>query len=299
MLAAGATALSLFFVLLWMLQASGDESPWIPAGIAASVVMLVAIAAREVVMRRAWTRYLLEQEQSGFIGVEARTHRGARPTQHASRLGSNAVAEAHAVQFRSIQKQSADADSSPKATPETHLELFNLCKDYLTGTEETLRSVVLSPESRNNLRMNQERARALQRHHLLAWARGASQSLAQEAQRRVRYNDKIETALRAVDCLDSALKVYPEETELQESASALREYVVSVKVGRWVEMAERAAFKGKYRRAIDRYRDALYYLSREEMDEAVRAETAERIGSKIEMLRARVSTAHETTAAKE
>ena len=85
----------------------------------------------------------------------------------------------------------------------------------------------------------------------------------------MRYGDKIETALRAIASLDAALKLYPDESDLQESATALREYVVSVKVGRWVEMAERAAFKGKYRRAIDRYRDALFYLSREDVDEAV------------------------------
>ena len=30
-----------------MLHTSGDEAPWVPAGLAASVVMLVAIAARE------------------------------------------------------------------------------------------------------------------------------------------------------------------------------------------------------------------------------------------------------------
>ena len=56
-----AAALALFFGLWWMLVSGGDEAPWIPAGLAASVVLLVALSAREVVMRRAWTKYLLEQ----------------------------------------------------------------------------------------------------------------------------------------------------------------------------------------------------------------------------------------------
>src|SRR2546427_10747177 len=43
MVAASATAGALFFLLWWMLQ--GEENPWIPAGLAASVVMLVAGAA--------------------------------------------------------------------------------------------------------------------------------------------------------------------------------------------------------------------------------------------------------------
>src|ERR1043166_4411299 len=53
-------ALGLFFGLWWILVSVGDEAPWLPAGLAASVVLLVALSAREVVMRRAWTRYLLE-----------------------------------------------------------------------------------------------------------------------------------------------------------------------------------------------------------------------------------------------
>src|SRR4051794_19801738 len=55
-IAAGATAAALFFTLWWMLHSGGDDAPWVPAGLAASVVMLVAVAAREVVMRRAWSR---------------------------------------------------------------------------------------------------------------------------------------------------------------------------------------------------------------------------------------------------
>ena len=61
LLAAFVAAMALFFGLWWTLVSVGDEAPWIPAGLAASVVLLVALSAREVVMRRAWTRYLLDQ----------------------------------------------------------------------------------------------------------------------------------------------------------------------------------------------------------------------------------------------
>ena len=61
LLGAFVAAIALFFALWWMLVSGGDEAPWIPAGLAASVVLLVALSAREVVMRRAWTRYLLDQ----------------------------------------------------------------------------------------------------------------------------------------------------------------------------------------------------------------------------------------------
>src|ERR1051325_226651 len=63
MAAAGLTAAALFFVLLGMLNSGGEDAAWVPAGLAASVVMMVAVAAREVVMRRAWTRYILDQDR--------------------------------------------------------------------------------------------------------------------------------------------------------------------------------------------------------------------------------------------
>ena len=50
---------------------------------------------------------------------------------------------------------------------------------------------------------------------------------------------------------------------------------------------ERAAFKGYYQRAIDCYRDALYYLTRDRSDFAGEA-AADRITREIELLRVRL-----------
>lgn len=277
MAAAGATAAALFFVLWWMLHNSGDEAPWVPAGLAASVVMLVAAAAREVVMRRAWTRYILDQ------GNHEHTVKGARPRTGSS---SGASSDARSAALRALSKQCAEADAAG-ALPEAHLEAYHACKEFLAGAEESIRSAS-SHERRVALRAGREHARALQKHHLLTWARTSSRALTHEAQRRVSVGDKIETAMRALDVIDAARKVYPEEPELHESEMAVREFVASVKVGRWVELAERAAFKQQYKRAIDRYGDALFYLSRETMKEDVRSETAERIGREIELLRVRL-----------
>ena len=56
-----------------------------------------------------------------------------------------------------------------------------------------------------------------------------------------------------------------------------------------VELAERAAFKGHYRRAINRYKDALFYLNRDTANDEIRVAGAERIGREIEALRARLA----------
>lgn len=288
LIGAGFAAATLFGVLWVMLHSNGDEAPWAPAALASSVVMLVAIAAREVVMRRAWTRYILEQDRR-----DLHTEKGTR--KHTTASGSKyRPIDANAAQLRALQKQSIEADSAGE-TPEPHLEAYQSCKEYLASTAETLRSSSLSRESRMALRAGQERARSLQKHHLLVWARASSRSLTHEAQRRARVWDKIETAQRALDVIETARKLYPDEAELHESEAAVRDFIASIRVAHWVELAERAAFKGYYTRAIDRYRDALFYLSRESMKEEVRLETAERISREIELLRARLKTEQPVT----
>ena len=102
LLAAFVAAMALFFGLWWMLVSGGDEAPWIPAGLAASVVLLVALSAREVVMRRAWTRYLLDQGSQSSVRKSGEHKRAAVKT-HSSSLLSAA--------WRNIQKQSEEADA--------------------------------------------------------------------------------------------------------------------------------------------------------------------------------------------
>lgn len=279
------TAVGLFFLLWWMLVRSGDEAPWLPAGLAASVVLLVALSAREVVMRRAWNRYLLD---NGISQKHTSSHSSHSSSSSRSQK-KGFSASLHSAALRTIQKQSTAADL-PGSTPEAHLEVAHLCHDYLSSTDEAMRSGRLGSEKGIAIRAGQERVRALHKHHLLTWARGHSQALTHEAQQRARTFDKIETANKALECIDSVVRVYPNEPELNESRIAIDEFIASVKVAHWVELAERSAFKKHYRRAIDRYRDALFYLNQEVVKEDVRAAGTERIEQQIAELQSKLRT---------
>jgi tetratricopeptide (TPR) repeat protein len=272
-------ALGLFFGLWWILVSGGDEAPWLPAGLAASVVLLVALSAREVVMRRAWTRYLLEN------GIRDKQSSQSRERGRSQKKGFSS--SLYSAALRAIQKQSSAADG-PGSSPEMHLDAAHMCQDYLTSTDEAIRSGSFGSEKGIAIRAGQERVRALHRHHLLTWARGHSQVLTHEAQQRARTFDKIETATRAIDCIDSVLRIYPDEVELNESRVALGEFIASVRVAHWVELAERSAFKGHYRRAIDRYRDALFYLNQDVVKEEVRIAGTEKIEREIAKLKTRL-----------
>ena len=262
-------------------MSSGDEAPWLPAGLAASVVLFVALSAREVIMRRAWTRYLLEN------GIQERPKSRSRESARVRSHKRGFSASVNSAALRAIQKQSSSADT-PGSTPEMHLDVAQLCHDYLSRTDEAIRSGNIGSEKGIAIHAGQERVRALHRHHLLTWARGQSRVFLFEAQQRARTFDKIETATKALDCIDSAIRIYPEESELQESKVAIGEFIASVKVAHWVELAERSAFKGQYRRAIDRYRDALFYLNQDVVKKEMRVAGTVKIEREIEKLRARL-----------
>jgi hypothetical protein len=279
LISAIAIAVGVFFGLWWILVSGGDEAPWLPAGLAASVVLLVALSAREVLMRRAWTRYLLEN------GINERPSSRSRTSGRSQKRGFSS--SFHSAALRTIQKQSSAADA-PGSTPEMHLDVAQLCHDYLARTDEAIKSGTSISEMGIAMRAGQERVRALHRHHLLVWSKAHSQSLTREAQQRARHFDKIETATRAIDCLNSVLRIYPDEAELSDSRVALEEFIASVKVAHWMELAERSAFKGHYRRAIDRYRDALFYLNQDVVKQEVRTAGTEKIEGEIAKLKARL-----------
>ena len=69
---------------------------------------------------------------------------------------------------------------------------------------------------------------------------------------------------------------------------AIREFNRLSQSGTLGELSESVSIKGHYRRAIERYKDALFYLNRETVKEDVRIPGAERIGREIELLKSRL-----------
>lgn len=268
MIATGITAAALFFALWWLLHASGDDSPWLAAGLGAIVVVLVAGGARQVVLRRSGLRLASRYpEGRHWAGGEIR-----RTAKHG----------ASAISFTLVQQQSSLAAASSDNS-EAHLKSYHLCSAYLDVTREALKSG--SVNTKPGLRSRREKVKQLRKHHLVTWARLSSREVARHAQQRFLLADKMEAGNRALEVLNAALEVYPDENELLESRAAIKEFMASAQVGHWIELAERAAFKGKHRRAMDRYQDALFYLSKADITEETRRNAAENIGRAMERLR--------------
>jgi tetratricopeptide (TPR) repeat protein len=269
-----------FFFLVWGILHEGkeDDAPWIPAGISASVVLIGAVILREGILRKARNRYLSAQKKLDHNLNNIALH--SRANQNANKLSI----EKNAAIIKEIEKKSEAARILGKL-PEGHLEVFEMCDEYLRINKKELETVGVGSPRLAALRRGREKVQNLHRFHLLVWAEIESRGLTLEAKNRVTMSEKLEMAQKALTVLDSALQFYPGETTLAESADALTGFVASIKISHWIEQAERSAFKGNYKRAISHYRDALFFLARENIQNEEKEIIAEKINSEITKLR--------------
>lgn len=270
---ATAAAIAVFCLVWWISHPDEEGGELILAGLCASATIGAAIIVREVILRKLSIRYQLEQERT-------------------ERLNRNAVAakgklslERHAAMLQGLEKRSYETNFR-SSSPETHLELFRSCNDYLARTDREIPTVAVGSPRLAAFKHGQEVVRNLHKRHLLMWASGESNILTQEAKIRVTMSEKIETAQRAMSVLESALQYYPNEAQLLDSVKAIKGFIVSVRISHLTEEAEKETFKHRYDKAIDLYQDALFYLSREQenLDEDEKRFVEHEISSKIHRL---------------
>lgn len=192
--------------------------------------------------------------------------------------------EQNAVIVEDIFKKS-DAAKILARLPDGHLEVFEICNEYLLRNEKELQTAGVGSPRIAALRRSRSKIRDLHKFHLLTWAEIESRSLTQEAKNRATMADKVEAAQKALTILESALHFYPEESRLFESAEVIKEFISSIKISHWLEQAEKAAFKGNNKRAISIYRDALFFLARNNINNERTQKIAEKINGEIEQLR--------------
>lgn len=273
-----AASTALFFLVWGILHEGEEETPWIPAGISASVVLGGAVFLREVVLRKAQNSYLLAQRQLDF-------NLNKIPVQNGGNQNENKfTVEKNARIIQNIQQKS-DAARLLGRLPDAHREVFEVCNEYLSINKRELETVGVGSPRLAALIRGKEVVAQLHKFHLLAWAEIQSKILTQDAKNQVKFSEKIKDAQKALGVLESALQYYPNEIQLKDSEIALRGFVASIKISHLIEQAERAKFKENYKRAISLYRDALFSLARENEKDAERELLAEQINSEIEKLR--------------
>jgi hypothetical protein len=267
-----------FFFLVWGALHDGfEEAPWITAGIASSLLLCSAVFLREVILRRARQRFLRAQRLESAIDWRAlRAERNQDP--------NKLTIEKNTAILSEIKRKSEAARILAKLS-DGHLEVFEMCGEYLAINARELNTISVGSPRLAPLHRSKEMVRELHRYHLLQWAEIEARALTQEARNRVKISERLETAQRALMVIGSALQYYPEERSLLDSEDALKEFIASIKISNWIERAERAVFKANYKQALSLYRDALFYLGRENLKTGERDMIAQKINAEIEKIR--------------
>lgn len=271
-----AVSIASFFLIWGFFSGSGEGVSWVSAGVAASLVLIGSVVLRAILFRRMQQRLLAERKR---VESNLRNFNLTQLNQNPHKL----TIEKNSLILGEIERKSKAARVLEKL-PEGHLEVFEMCEEYLRKNKAELESVRVGSPRLPVLRKSREKIEKFHRYHLLTWASVESRLLIQTAKSHPEINEKLNHSQKALSVLDSAVRFYPNETLLIDSIKAVKEFIVTVKINHWTEQAERASSKGNYKRAINHYQDALFYLARENEQTPEKDAAAEKINLEIQKL---------------
>jgi hypothetical protein len=268
-----AISFAAFFLVMGLLR-DGREEPLIPAGIAASAVLVAAVIVRRAILKK----------------LQMRAY-AARRLEHnltALRLTSplpetKLTIEKNASIIRELKRKS-DAAMVLLKFPEGHREVFELSGQYLEINEREMQSVNPGSPRIAALRRGKEIAEDFHRRHMLKWAEIETTSLLEDAQTAVKASEKIDLAAKALGVIQAASSRYPGERKLLDSATAIGEFITKAKVTDLVERAAKAERRGNAKLAVKHFRNALAELDTATAWDRDRQTAAERIKKELERL---------------
>lgn len=265
-----AVAAAFFFVVWGILEDEGVKAPWQTAGVSACVLLVGAVVMREVFIRRAQNRFLRQPPPKT---------RSSQSDRDANKLTTEKVAAI----LQEIRRKSDAANVLDKISS-GHREVFELCTTFIQRVDLELPVVNAASPRLAALIKGRNAAAEMHRFHTMRWAEIESRALTAEAGAHAEPEQRIRATQNALEVIDTALDAYPAETSLLQSRYLLSELAVSIKVSHAVEDAEKAAFRGDYLDARKLYRDALFYLGRDNLQSVERERAATRILEAMEKL---------------
>ncbi len=255
-----ALALATFFVVLGLFHDGDREAEMVTAGLIGSAVLLGGVVMREIVLRNARNRLIVNENrlELNVRRTEKRESSGAAATK--------ITLEINAAALEAIRKKS-DAAKVFKGIAQGHKEVFELCEEYRSAvTSEIPRVHPSSPRLKALIKGN-ELAGELHRYHLLKWAEIETKNYTAEAGNATEIGEKLRLARMAAGTVDFALRHYPYDTKLQESALVLKGLDISLRVSELAERADRKTKRGETNAAIELFREALLILDQESPSE--------------------------------
>jgi hypothetical protein len=251
---ASAVSLAVFFVLWGVLHDGADRTPWITAGLAASIVLGGAVVFREIVLRAARDRFYHEQRR---LERNLRVLAAAKPHPHRDKL----TLEQNKAALQLIAQRSDAAKVLPRIAS-AHRDVCDICEEYLRNIEREMPRVSPGSPRLAAFQRGIKAARGYHKYHLTRWAEIEVHAYTLDARSRVKISDRLEAARRAAGVIDQALIAYPSESKFLESMSVIGEIIESLTVTELVEKAEAAAAAGERSVSAELYREALTLTKR-------------------------------------
>ncbi|MFL6466939.1 MAG: hypothetical protein ACJ72Z_03180 [Pyrinomonadaceae bacterium] len=250
-----AIAVASFFLVVGIFSNGDREPELVAAGLTASGILIAGVFVREVVLRHARERYIIERNR---LDANLRNPVPVSNDQRSSKF----TLEMNSTALDHIRKKSEAAKVFSRLSA-AHKEVFELCEEYRSIISAEIPNIHPdSPRLKALIRGNGE-ALKLHKWHVLKWAEIESRSLASEARDAENAEKRAEFARKAKRAIEFALERYPEEKELSSSAILLDEVLCSIRVSGMISDAEHLALAGLHNAAIEKYKDALFFIEHE------------------------------------
>ena len=233
---ASAIAIGVFFLVWAILHDSQEESPWIPAGLIASGILISSGALRELVLRGLRKRAVLEQQRLDLALLSV-------PVPRIPTNPDKLTLERNAAFLNEIQRKS-EAAKVLSSIPASHREVFELCEEYLGILDRELPTVGIGSPRLRPLSKGRDYAARFHRYHMLRWAEGEARSFAQAVATEFDPARKLERASEVLSALEMASLHYPDESKLRDSESAVRELIITTKAKLLIDRAKGAGSEG-------------------------------------------------------
>jgi hypothetical protein len=268
-----AIAMAAFVTVMGLLREERDE-PYIPAGIAASAVLIAAVVIRRSIIKkyqmRAHAARRLDQNLSILLLKNAPNEKKLTIEKNASILKE--------------LKRKSEAATVLGQYSEGHREVYEFCGQYLEVNAREMLTVNPGSPRIAALRRGREIAEDYHRRHMLKWAELETTALFEKAQVAPKLRDRIETAGEALSVIKTASGRYPTDRRLIDSAVAIDEFIIKTKVSDLIEKAGRAEGRGNHKLAERHFRNALSELGRSRVSAIDRETAAEKIRQELERL---------------
>jgi len=249
-----AVSVSVFVIVHSLFRDESDEA-YVPAGIAASSVMIAAVIVRRMILKKYQIRTFAARQLDQTLDMLRFT-----TSEHPQKL----TIERNAVILKELKRRS-DAANVFGRHAAGHREVYEFCEEYLDLIKREMLTVNAGSPRIAAFRRGREIAEDHHRRHMLKWAEIETTLLFDKARISAKNAEKLSLANEALAVIRTAREKYPIERALLESASAVSELVIKFKVSDLVERASRAEARGNTTLARKHLNTALNELQRSDV----------------------------------